>query len=157
MISENNDSPHIVVNVTCDQNKDNLNSSDPEKFTYDRIYERETQTETECSTENLDCKKLLAPEKPKRKKVRKNSDISGEENLVPNSQLQKTINKNRKQEDAYRNLTPSPQPSTNADDTSRTSSELVLVLVPGYENVEYLKGKGTHANGIIQNIHKCNC
>lgn len=156
MISENNDSQHIV-NVTYDQNKDYLKPSDSEKFSYDRIFGREMQTETECSTENLDCKKLLAPEKPKRKKVKKNLDISEEENLIPNSQLQKAANKNRKQEDAYRDLTPSPQPSTNTDDISRTSSELVLVLVPGNKDVEYREGKGMHPNYIIRNIHTCNC
>lgn len=90
---------------------------------------------TTHSAEFLEPEKLQVPIKPKRKsKIKKDqeeqSSVYQQDVLKP---LYPDVNLTYNHPD-YRDLTPSPQPST-MDDTSRTSSELMLVLVPSNENI----------------------
>lgn len=99
--------------------------------------ELQTASETDYSSDSLDKRKFhTVPEKPKRKKMKKpTSSIPASQPAYPQS--------NDRDENYRRNLTPWRPASTNFDDLSRTSSELMLVLVPSAEDLFRYKGKGS--------------
>lgn len=102
-------------------------------------YSGDSQTETDGSSENLDRKKF-SPVKPVRKHRKKakleQSSINIDLLNLPEDDYHlhhQMSHSDRLSVD--RRLSPSPQPSISVDDTSRTSSELMLVLVPSEEDL----------------------
>lgn len=101
-------------------------------------YSGDSQTETDGSSENLDRKKF-SPVKPVRKHRKKAKMEQPTINIdLLNLPDDDYVHHQRNFSDRLsvdRRLSPSPQPSISVDDTSRTSSELMLVLVPSEEDL----------------------
>ncbi len=110
--------------------------SEINEFPRKHLFYIDSQTETDDSTDTLERKKMQ-PIKPTRKhktKTKMESTGADKNALYPNSGGYVNVDLNS-YAGSDRGLTPSPQPSTNMDDTSRTSSELMLVLVHSQENL----------------------